>query len=65
MVVGDVDEGKWWFLCWDVGAPASQGCFRLGPRSTVGTEELGWGGRPAGRRQSPRQRGERVSGTWL
>jgi len=48
-----------------LGPQLAKAVFGWDPGAQLKTEELGWGGRPAGRRQSPRQRGERVSGTWL
>jgi len=48
-----------------LGPQLAKAVFGWDPGVQLKTEELGWGGRPAGRRQSPRQGGERVSGTRL
>jgi len=65
MVLGGVGEGKGWFLGWDDVAPASRGCFQLGPRSVVGHQEssAGAAGQQGGGGHLGK-RGKRVSGTW-
>ena len=58
-------KGRGGFYVGMLGPQLAKAVFGWDPGAQYETEELGWGGRPAGRRQSPRQRGERVSGTWL